>query len=383
MDLGFDAAGFVTVWQCEIDKTARAVLARHWPNATRYEDVSKVNGAELAPVDVVSFGSPCQDLSVAGRQAGIRKGTRSGLFLEAVRIIEEMREAQNGKGPRFIVWENVPGALSSNGGKDFAKALREFRRIGALDIAWRVLETSDFGPPQRRRRVFVVVDLGGEGAGSVLSVAPRVCWYPPTCGASGTDIAGETSRGATRDLWHAAIDRSSTLQTGGVAGTRIDAEAAAGGQLVFTKAARAKSAEGVETWKEGGNAPTPNTFDNQSESRATVIAVDGYNQRAYDNGLHPTLRTEADSGDCVVTPESSDSYRVRRLTPRECERLQGWPDDHTRYRADETEISISARYRMIGNGVSAPVAQWVAENLARSLTPGTRRRYAVRSSPRR
>jgi DNA (cytosine-5)-methyltransferase 1 len=337
-DLGFDAAGFVTVWQCEIDKKARSVLERHWPNATRYEDVTKVKGEKLEPVDVVSFGSPCQDLSVAGRQAGIKKGTRSGLFLEAIRIIEEMRGAQNGNGPRFVVWENVPGALASNGGKDFAKALREFRRIGALDIAWRVLDTSDFGPPQRRRRVFVVADFGGECAGPVLSVAPRVCWYPPTCDTAGTDVAGETSHGAPGGRWREGKPRADavTADTGGA----CVAEAQAG-HLVFVKAARAKSVNDPESWREGGKAPTLNTFDNQSDDRATVLSPSGYG--------------------------------VRRLTPRECERLQGWPDDHTRYRADGSEVAVIPRFALIGNGISAPVAQWLAENLAEFLAPSTRK----------
>jgi DNA (cytosine-5)-methyltransferase 1 len=105
-DLGADAAGLETVWQCEINKQARSILAKHWPNVVRYEDVTEFKGDQVKPVDIISFGSPCQDLSIAGKGVGLA-GERSGLFHQAIRIAKEMRDATNGEQPRFLIWENV------------------------------------------------------------------------------------------------------------------------------------------------------------------------------------------------------------------------------------------------------------------------------------
>lgn len=399
VDLGFDKAGIETVWQCEINKQARSVLAKHWPNATRYTDVAAVNGAEVTPVDIITFGSPCQDLSVAGKRAGFQDGTRSNLYFEAIRIIKEMREKTNDQYPRFAVWENVRGALSSNQGADFLAAVEALADIGAVDIYWRVVNTCHFGPPQRRVRVFLVADFGGERAGEILAQPTRVCWHPSQIGEAGPETTGETEDGTGSGGWNTARDTASTLQTGGVAGTRIDAEAAAGGQLLwcrdvsrviaakiakgtdgpagdehhapiaYTKGRRAMSTDDYETWDEDRPAPTLNVFDNASETRATVLSVyhyDEYNQKLEGDGSYRTLRTGKASGDFVAEPEVT-GYRVRRLTPRECERPQGWPDDHTRWADDDKEISDSARYKMCGNGISAPVAQWLGENIVKAI----------------
>lgn len=320
-DLGFDAAGFTTLWQVEKNAQCRSVLKRHWPKAARYENVESVNGYDLKPVDVISFGSPCQDLSVAGKQKGL-KGSQSKLFFEATRIIQEMKEATNGQYPKVCIWENVKGALSSNEGKDFRKVISTLAKLGAVDIEWRVLNTSDFGPPQRRERVFVVVRLGDIRPGSVLAQPTRVLWHPPTSREAGKEVAGETGDSASSDLWRTTGSRANTL-------------------TVFTKSRRARSTEDFETWVDGQVSPTLNCSDNLTESRATVLKV-------FD-------------------------YKIRRLTPRECERLQGWPDDHTLTGHDGKEISNSARYKMIGNGISAPVAQWIGENLQPLLRPVRKR----------
>ncbi len=158
MDMGFDTH-MDCVFQVEWDKHAQSVLRRHWPDVPKWGDVQEVNGADLPPCDVLTFGSPCQDLSVAGKRAGL-DGGRSSMFYEAVRIIKEMRDATSsrptGPLPRIAVWENVPGALSSNGGEDFGVVLDELAHLGAVAIEWRVLDAQHFGIPQRRRRVFVV-----------------------------------------------------------------------------------------------------------------------------------------------------------------------------------------------------------------------------------
>ena len=158
-DLGLERAGMETVALCEWDKKAAHVLRRHWPDIPIYGDVSDLTGAQLIAdgvhPDLVAFGSPCQDLSVAGKRAGLA-GERSGLFHEAVRIIRELRELTDGTLPRWVVWENVVGALNSNGGADFGAVLNAMGDLGALFSEWAVLDAQNFGVAQRRRRVFLV-----------------------------------------------------------------------------------------------------------------------------------------------------------------------------------------------------------------------------------
>lgn len=154
-DMGFDQAGYECKWQVEWDKHCQQTLAHHWPDTPRHGDVQDVRGNTLEPVDVIIYGSPCQDLSVAGKRAGI-DGGRSSMFFESVRIFKEMRNATGGIYPRIAVWENVPGALNSNCGEDFQAVLTALDDIGALAQWWSVLDAQFFGIPQRRRRVFLV-----------------------------------------------------------------------------------------------------------------------------------------------------------------------------------------------------------------------------------
>ena len=196
--LAASLCGITPVLASEIEPYPIAVTTSRFPNMHHYGDVSKINGAEIEPVDVMTFGSPCQDLSVAGKRAGLKheangdeETTRSGLFMEAVRIIKEMREATNGKHPRFALWENVPGAFSSNKGEDFRVVCEELIKIAepaalmppvpkngwayadshvgdGWSLAYRVFDAQYWGVPQRRRRIHLVVDFGGECAREVL-----------------------------------------------------------------------------------------------------------------------------------------------------------------------------------------------------------------------
>ena len=158
-DMGLENAGMETVFQCEWDKHANSILYKHWPDVPKWDDVSTLTGKHIlahAPVvDVVAWGSPCQDLSVAGKRAGL-EGGRSSLFHEGIRIIKELQEETNGQYPRISIWENVVGALNSNGGADFGIILNEMAEAGAVAVEWSVLDAQYFGIPQRRRRVFVV-----------------------------------------------------------------------------------------------------------------------------------------------------------------------------------------------------------------------------------
>ena len=184
--------GIEPVWASEIEPFPIAVTHRRFPNMKHLGDVSKVNGAEIEPVDIITFGSPCQDLSVAGKRAGL-DGERSGLFLQAVRIIKEMRGATNGRYPTIAIWENVPGAFSSAKGEDFRIVLEQFCQVkdsnaavprppqgkwadageimdDGYSVAWRVLDAQFWGVPQRRRRIFLAADFTGGGAGDILFV---------------------------------------------------------------------------------------------------------------------------------------------------------------------------------------------------------------------
>ena len=173
-------AGVNPVWASEIDDFPATVSAHHFPQVKQLGDITKINVDELEPVDIICAGSPCQDLSIAGKREGLA-GERSGLFRTAVDIVRQMRVRTNGKYPRFFVWENVPGAFSSNHGRDFQAVLAEIGeaeipmpesgrwadaglvRTHACDIAWRVLDAQYWGVPQRRKRIFLVADFAEAG----------------------------------------------------------------------------------------------------------------------------------------------------------------------------------------------------------------------------
>lgn len=177
--------GVETLWESEVDKFCEAVTKHHFPDVVQLGDITKLDGAKLWPVDIICAGSPCQDLSVAGKQEGL-KGERSGLFRDAIRLVRDMRRASEGQAPRFFVWENVPGAFSSNKGLDFRAVLEEITEAeipmpadnkwadaGLVEwdggsLAWRVLDAQYWGVPQRRRRIFLVADFAGRSAGEIL-----------------------------------------------------------------------------------------------------------------------------------------------------------------------------------------------------------------------
>jgi len=184
-DLGFERAGMACVWQVEIDKDCQRVLRKQFANAERYEDVSTVG--KLPTVDVICGGFPCQDLSVAGKRAGLA-GERSGLWFQFLRIIESNL-------PRWIVVENVPGLLSSDEGRDFAAILRGLVECGYC-LAWRIFDAQYDGVAQRRRRVFIVGSLGDGSCAEILFESESVSWNPPTRGEAGAGVANSISGGA-------------------------------------------------------------------------------------------------------------------------------------------------------------------------------------------
>lgn len=201
---GFPLGGLLTgqivpLWSSEVEPFAIRVTTKRLPQMKHYGDVSAISGADLPPVDIITFGSPCQDMSIAGKRDGL-DGSRSSLFYEAIRIVKEMRCATNGKQPRFIVWENVPGAFSSNKGQDFKAVLEavigvkeptaevpapakkswpdaDYYLGDGWSVAYRVLDAQWWGVPQRRKRIFLVADFAGRGAKEILFESEGVSRY--------------------------------------------------------------------------------------------------------------------------------------------------------------------------------------------------------------
>ncbi len=220
-ELGAVLSGITPIFSAEVEPFPIRVTTKRFPNMQHLGDVSKLNGAEVPPVDIITFGSPCQDMSVAGKRSGL-DGERSSLFYQAVRIVKEMRCKTNGKYPRFVVWENVPGAFSSNKGEDFKAVLEEICKIKdehisvpqsgkwtnageivgeQFSLAWRVLDAQYWGVPQRRKRIYLVADFAGQCAGKILFESEGVSGYPPKgiCPWQGTagDFEGCTGAAGT------------------------------------------------------------------------------------------------------------------------------------------------------------------------------------------
>lgn len=219
-------SGITPLWASEIEPYPIAVTTSRFPQMKHLGNVAEVDGRKIPPVDIITFGSPCQDMSVAGKRVGMKhrdKGdgvtTRSGLFYEAIRIIREMREATNGRYPTFAIWENVPGAFSSNGGEDFRCVLEELAKIcgwgctiprpangkwrhageivgDGFSIAWRVLDAQYWGVPQRRKRIYLVADFAGGRAGKILFERESVLGNPAQGGAQREDVADDAAGGA-------------------------------------------------------------------------------------------------------------------------------------------------------------------------------------------
>ena len=407
MDIGLDRAGLECRWQVEIDKTARSVLARHWPDVPKFEDVCEVGKRELCKVDVIAGGWPCQDLSVAGQRKGLQHGERSRLFYELARIAAELR-------PRYLVWENVPGLLSSDDGRDFARVLRHLGDCGYRGC-WRICDAQYFGVPQQRRRVFGVFSFGDfttERCAEILALTKGLQRNPAESGKKRPDVASAI----TRSLGSGGIDdndaQAGHLVYGGndTRGPRAAAAAAA----LSTKATRQDFetenfvlAFGGES--DGSNARNATDIAPPITNRHGALGFVAYaiQERAVSEnlangpgglGIRPDTAYTLEARNKVqavgFVQNQRDEIRtfdgpigslqaepgmkqqtylnvgtvLRRLTPIECERLMSWPDDFTKYRADGSEIADGPRYKMIGNGVVANCAEWIGRRLVSNLS---------------
>ncbi|HUL26515.1 MAG TPA: DNA cytosine methyltransferase [Streptosporangiaceae bacterium] len=376
LDLACQRAGIAVTAAAEIDPACRAVLGRHFPQTTLFEDVTEVTDGQLRATGfvpgrgVLAAGSPCQGNSIAGRRSGLAD-PRSGLWRHVVRLLAETR-------PRWFLGENVPGLLSIHHGRDFAAVLADLDDLG-YGVAWRVLDAQWFGVPQRRRRVFLAGCLGDGAAPVQVLLEPESGGgHPPQGRQAAPEPAGTTGRRARgpRAAGPGGHHVASTLQGGGRRGHRVDAEGAAGGHLIAyslnpqhgrndleeTWVTHALTAEGTDTSEDGTGRGTP------------LVAVFAPLTAGTPPGPGVTAagrRMEDDSNLAAA------GQAVRRLTPREGERLQGFPDDWTRWLANGSEQSDSARYRELGNAVAVPVAAWITGRLAAAEEAGSAARSSI------
>lgn len=356
-ELGFGRAGITTGMQVEQDRWCQEVLARHWPDTRRETQVEDVQGT--IDWDLIYGGFPCQDLSVAGARKGLG-GDRSGLWWEFARLLGECR-------PPWVVIEQVPGLFSAARGRDFARLLHALDDLG-YGVAWSVLDAQHFGVPQRRRRVFIVGHLGDwRGPVEVLALPTSGPGDPASRQETTADVAGSLGQGpgsggrSTTDLdGHGAYIPTALTATGiGVAGPD-DNQAQAGHLVANTLQANARGRRGSED-------ETYVTYPGIPASLGTLTTTFGAknysNLQEVQQGSVVAWESQPAQAGTSGTGDAATLVGVRRLTPRECERLMGWPDDHTRWTADGTAIADTHRYRMCGNGVVAPVAEWLGRRL--------------------
>ena len=360
--LGGIIAGLTPVWSSEIEPFPIRVTEKRLPSVRHYGDVSKLNGAGLEPVDVITFGSPCQDMSLAGKRAGL-DGARSGLFFQAVRIIKEMR-AKYGR-PRFAVWENVRGALSSAGGEDFRRVLEELCwvkddaadvprpkkwqsagliRGNGYSVAWRVLDAQYWGVPQRRKRIYLVADFDGDSAGKILFESEGVSGHSAKMQAARKDFArcaqgsaGETV-GVLNDQGGMLVlfdnHRKDARYTEPCdASPTINSYLGTGGlnaPLVCLQGSMINRAE--KNGPRGSGIDEDVSFTlNTADRHAVCVPTSADNLYLMSKSYHFAHATPDQADALVATdykcpPVVNADWRVRMITPLECARLQGFPD---------------------------------------------------------
>lgn len=371
--LAFERSGARTVATVEIDPAAAAISARHFPHAHRFNDVMKVTGNDLRAVGfvpdrgIITAGWPCQDLSVAGRREGLA-GARSGLWWEVVRILDETHS-------RWFVGENVPGLLSSNGGRDMGAVIGALGELG-YGVAYRVLDAQFFGVPQRRRRVFFVGHLGEpwsapaevlferEGSPGHSAAGNQAGEAAAGAAVGGVGIPCRSTGGVTYPLlsrYHKGADSYVTdpmvIEDGLYTHTQRfqRCRAAANGDTGSTpNQQRAATSSSVVAALTANGVGTCGPDDNQAQAGHLVsIGFHATQEPIHSEELVPCIGSKS-IGNGVATGSPTV---VRRLTELECERLQGYPDGWTEGQA------ASARYRQLGNSVAVPCVEWVARRL--------------------
>ena len=343
-------AGIVPVWSSEIEPFPIRVTEKRLPQVQHFGNISGLHGAKLPPVDIITFGSPCQDMSIAGKRTGL-SGSRSSLFHEAIRIIREMRCASNGKYPRYIVWENVPGAFSSNGGEDFRCVLEaicsvkdssisiprpagKWTKAGEIlaesySLAWRVLDAQYWGVPQRRKRIFLVADFDGASAGKILFESEGLSGY-----SAESLRAWQRAAGSAADSFGTAglclcdqggerIDilkeRAATLRAEAHHPPCVLENHPADSRLQISENGKVQTLTS-RCGTGGGNVPL--LMDTPKTLKIRCGKAGGGKGSLIQENKSATLLARDHKDPSIV----SSGYAVRRLTPQECARLQGFPD---------------------------------------------------------
>ena len=406
------------LWASEVAPSCISVTKRHFPEMEHLGDITGLRGYEIPPVDIITFGSPCQGLSIAGQRLGLAD-PRSGLFMEAIRIIREMRGNTHGEYPKLAVWENVPGSLSSAGGGDFKAVLAAFIqakipmpgfgrwanagmvRGRGVDLAWCVYDAQYFGTAQRRRRLFLVADFTGQCAGEILFVPQSLRGYfeaggtprqglaayaeagAEAAGGPGGQIALEVLNdqgGSSICVERAAVSPTLRSQTHG----NLPVVALGFDLQQITSAANRSALKPVQPTLCGAGRPRVVCVSSGQANAAAMedaaptltaaherpfFAAAGFKYNAspaaggigYHVGQASTLLAGGGSG--VL---AADLF-VRRITPVEAERLQGFPDGWTERGHDGRRLSDSCRYQMLGNSVAVPCVAYIMQGAASVL----------------
>ena len=363
-------------------------------------DITKLDGDTIEPVWCVTGGSPCQDLSIAGKRAGLA-GARSGLLMEQVRIVKEMREADKRNGrtgdmvrPRYLVWENVVGAFSSNKGKDFAAVLEEIIKIvepeapgievpekgwptwggyhdevgGRWSVAWRTHDAQYWGVPQRRRRISVVADFGGDTASEILF--------------DRKSVSGDIEESGTAGEGSAEAAESGFNPAGGECMTAWDCQS----KRVYDDCGEVVPSLQARMGTGGNQVPLVAYGIGNGQANESSIMAEEVSQTL--NTMHDAQAVMCEDVSHALRAKASCAYRedaetypvqnmvVRRLTPLECERLQGFPDgwtdigDYTDSTGKKRKTSDSARYKALGNSIALPFWRWMFGRMAAYLPEG-------------
>ena len=367
--LGLERAGFkVNAYNSEIDKYAIDVYKQNFKNSTYVGSVTDVRAEQLPRIDAITFGSPCQDFSLAGKRQGMG-GDRSSLITEAIRLIDECR-------PSFFIWENVKGTFSSNNGADFWAIIQAFTNIGGYRLEWQLLNTKWF-LPQNRERIYLVGYLGNKSGGQVFPIGGEDSGFNE--GTKQTPTVRTLTAGGNSGGLHSSMTllkvSSSTQKHNSIISPTIDTPVFVEPNYNYEKANETiiknknkfikGDVKALDFYNKSLREESPclsdpchnniGVFDDRS-AIGDFRYDEGYRERT--DGNSPTLHSKTGSiggGGTIVN-------KIRRLTPIECERLQGFPDNWTKY-GTQGEISDTQRYKMCGNAVTVDVVKAVAEKI--------------------
>jgi len=386
--LGFEKAGFeVNSYFSEVDKYAIDVYKNNFKNSNYVGSVTDVRGTQLPKIDAITFGSPCQDFSLAGKRKGMG-GQRSSLITEAIRLIDECR-------PRFFVWENVKGTFSSNNGEDFWAIIQAFTNLGGYRLEWQLLNTKWF-LPQNRERIYLVGYLGN-GSGEQIFPIRESSKQTNELQGQQTNTCCLTTRYGADGNGSYLIERKLNAQKVEVGTLRthndgkgfrkikdgdcptIPARAREDGSGQPIIKINSGTKKGYEEATEGdsinysrsnsetrrgrvgkGVAQTLDTACNQA------VIYDGYNNKVKEENIVGTITQHCSRSGLTNGFKVINENKIRRLTPIECERLQGFPDNWTQY-GESGKISDTQRYKMCGNAVTVDVVEAVANSIIKTI----------------